>query len=231
MYRYERKFVTNKIDEVISVDRFLLNNPVVQFQKLYPSRYIHNIYFDDYSDTSLYENIDGNLTKRKIRLRWYNDNVRNCRLEIKGKIGDNGTKKVWEIYLPQMDIKGLTESLHNYYKFIEIIKTANITPNDDITSFLCFFRPKSYNQYFRNYLSDSTRRLRVTIDKNLLFYNWRASDFGYMHNDPNKIVYEFKYSALDKVSGKLFEKLINNFPLRTSKFSKFANSSYLLYEL
>ena len=46
------------------------------FKKIYDIRKISSIYFDDIDLNCLRDNIDGNKDRYKIRIRWYNDNIK-----------------------------------------------------------------------------------------------------------------------------------------------------------
>ena len=226
MYRYERKFVTNKIDEVLKANRYLLNNNVLQLNIPYKSRFIHNIYFDDFSNSSLFENLDGSKSKKKIRLRWYNDDTERCRLEIKGKIADYGTKKVWNISLPKLFLNSFLDSKVNYSEFIDIIIKNNPKLDGYMLIVLSRLRPVSYNNYFRDYFVDFSDSVRITIDRKLKFYNWRTGFKDLSHFKPGLVIYEMKFSSTETSAITMYDKFIKKFPLRLSKFSKFAYSSY-----
>ena len=226
MFRYERKFVSNKIDEILKTDLYLSNNKVLQLHRPYKSRFIHNIYFDDYCDSSLYENLNGSQFKKKIRLRWYDNNKELCRLEMKGKNADYGSKKVWKIKLPKSELNNFLNNDYPYLIFINLIKKNNPDLDDYIIEVLKSIRPVSYNNYFREYFVDFSNLVRVTIDKELKFYNWRGGMNDLLHFNPGLVIYEVKFSSIDSLAIKTYDEFIKEFPLRVTKFSKFAYSSY-----
>ena len=226
MFRFERKFVSNKIDEILKTDLYLLNNQVLQLHHPYKSRFIHNIYFDDYCNSSLYENLDGSKLKKKIRLRWYDNNKELCRLEMKGKNADYGSKKVWKIKLPESELSNFLQNNYSYSKFINLIKKNNIDLDDYIIEVLKSIRPVSYNNYLREYFVDFSNLVRVTIDKELKFYNWRGGIKDMLHFKPGLVIYEVKYSSDDSSAIRKYDEFIKEFPLKVNKFSKFAYSSY-----
>lgn len=224
LYRLERKFNTNIFEELISVERYIVLNNFLNFRKPYKSRIINNVYFDDSASSSFYENNDGLLIKKKIRLRWYDDNVNSLRFEIKSKNGDYGDKKVFKIKLNEMKYKNLFFLLKNYNLFLKFINKLEIEP--EIKYIFKFINPVSFNNYHRDYYIDLYEKVRMTIDSDLIFKNWRGGVNDFSHNLPQLKVFEFKYSSKDYKSIHLYEAFIKQFPLRISKFSKFSYSSY-----
>ena len=222
--RLERKFNTIKFDELISVDRYLILNTFLNFRKPFKSRIVNNVYFDDFSNSSFYENSDGLLKKKKIRLRWYDDNLNSIRIEIKSKNCDYGSKKVWKIKLRDMNYEYLILLLKNYNLFLKYINKLQIEP--ELKYIFSCVKPVSFNNYNREYFIDFHEKVRMTIDSDLIFKNWRLGINEFSHNLPSLKVFEFKYLHNDFKSLQLYEAFIKQFPLKISKFSKFAYSSY-----
>ena len=69
MSRYENKFIINSLTENSRLNQFIKN----EFTKTYNKRKINNIYFDSDNSSCLFQNLDGNYHKIKIRLRWYDE--------------------------------------------------------------------------------------------------------------------------------------------------------------
>ena len=82
-YRYERKYIlnTNQLNRLVS------NLYSKNFFELFDCRLINNIYFDDYSFSSVKENYDGLSVRKKVRIRWYGDfflyQIKKLKLKIK----------------------------------------------------------------------------------------------------------------------------------------------------
>ena len=58
------------------------------FKIHHPKRTVNSLYFDDFNQTSVKQNLDGATDKSKIRLRWYGKNnllISNAMLELKIK--------------------------------------------------------------------------------------------------------------------------------------------------
>lgn len=84
-YRHEYKYICsgqqlaligNKIQGLMEYDKYAGDNK--QYR-------IRSLYFDDYEDRCLYDNINGNDPREKFRLRIYNDDKTYIRLELKKK--------------------------------------------------------------------------------------------------------------------------------------------------
>ena len=60
-----------------------------EFKKHYEPRWVNSIYYDDMFNNSVYQNLDGNQKKQKIRIRWYGKKnlILKPFIEIKKKTG------------------------------------------------------------------------------------------------------------------------------------------------
>lgn len=77
---------------------------------------VRSLYFDSHDNQDLFDNLDGNMEKKKIRLRFYPPDTEYIRLEYKYKLGTDSTKRSIRItkeaaqcmingdYSPLMDI-------------------------------------------------------------------------------------------------------------------------------
>ena len=65
-YRYERKFILPKNYSVDSIESVLIKSRF-SFTKQYEDRYVNSIYFDNKNLDSVKENLDGVVSKKKIR--------------------------------------------------------------------------------------------------------------------------------------------------------------------
>ena len=211
MSRYENKFIINSLTENSRLNQFIKN----EFTKTYNKRKINNIYFDSDNSSCLFQNLDGNYHKIKIRLRWY-DEENIFFLELKGKKGSVGFKKVEEVFL-KPDVK------------LDIRKIKPKRLSDiliDIPSdFIKFksFKAVSFNSYSRNYFSNKKTGVRLTVDSSLSFVNLRIGTNIYKKQ--LKIV-ELKFKAKNNLEI-AYSKLIKEMPSDISKFSKFSNSSVI----
>ena len=211
MSRYENKFIINSLAENSRLNLFIKN----EFTKTYNKRMINNIYFDSDNSSCLFQNLDGNYHKIKIRLRWYDEeNV--FFLELKGKKGSVGFKKVEEVFLKsgvKLDIRKIKSK-----RLSDIL----IDIPSDFIKFKSF-KAVSFNSYSRNYFSNKKTGVRLTVDSSLSFVNLRIGTN--LYKKQLKIV-ELKFKAENNLEN-AYSKLIKEMPSDISKFSKFSNSSVI----
>jgi SPX domain protein involved in polyphosphate accumulation len=210
--RFENKFVLKNHLEVVKFKQIFFKEKY-DFKKTHPKRLIQNIYFDNELSESLYQNLNGENKKTKIRIRWYNNDLRNLKLEIKQKIGNYGSKKTFPI-----KSDNLTEILKSNKKFRlkDIIQVPQEINN--YSNLLSI----SYNSYERNYFKSLKSGFRITVDDNLNFINLRINHIVF--KKPFKIV-EIKFAAINNFEN-TNSKVVENFNIDLSKFSKFSNSSF-----
>ena len=79
--RIEKKFVFGKYQNDFVEKILLINN----FSKVYPDRTISSIYLDTLNFDFVKDNINGISERKKIRVRWYNDDINIIYLEEKNK--------------------------------------------------------------------------------------------------------------------------------------------------
>ena len=79
--RIEKKFVFGKYQNDLVEKLLLINN----FSKIYPDRNISSIYLDTLNFDFVKNNINGINERKKIRIRWYNDNLEKVYFEEKNK--------------------------------------------------------------------------------------------------------------------------------------------------
>ena len=68
-YRYERKFVTSSFS-TIEVEALIKMHPAM-FSEVFFERWVRNIYFDSLELKNFYSNVNGDMQRRKARIRWY----------------------------------------------------------------------------------------------------------------------------------------------------------------
>ena len=84
-YRHEYKYRINRCQEEIlktKADGLLNKDSHVDQNGAY---YIRSLYFDDLSNSCYYENEEGTDPRAKFRIRYYNNDVENLKLEKKSK--------------------------------------------------------------------------------------------------------------------------------------------------
>jgi len=91
--RLEKKFIITDID-FSEVESIVKLHPFV-FSEIFSERQVNNIYLDSVNLGNYHDNLEGNLSRFKIRIRWYgetNDLVKKPVLEIKIKEHEFGWK-------------------------------------------------------------------------------------------------------------------------------------------
>jgi len=185
-FRIEEKLYI-KSEHLIDFKQFLVKRSAKQ---LYQPRLIKSLYFDNLNFDMYNDSIEGLAPRKKIRIREYpNTSDKNFYLEIKNSSveGRFKTRKI-------LDNKKL-----DYYKKVGIF---------DSQYGICL--PNFYVSYEREY--SIINDVRISIDKNLVYENYRSNNVCY---DGNSIV-EIKTSIK-----KNLDDLIELFPFQRIRFSKY----------
>lgn len=206
--RIERKFIiglTNNdfFEKILKLNCF--HNP-------YKNRTVNSIYFDTNDFSFLRANIDGISFRKKIRVRWYNNDLNNFFFEEKVKKNFLVSKKIKKINF--LFNKGSFEHSLNQY--------LNSETNHN-------FKDSNYKivlktNYKRSYWLSNDKKIRATIDTSL------KTSPGY---DLGKNVYlsdsilEFKYLPRYENYFRNFFKQIGS-GLRAVKYSKYVRSFFEL---
>tara|TARA_B100001173_G_scaffold69884_1_gene59354 strand:- start:355 stop:1020 length:666 start_codon:yes stop_codon:yes gene_type:complete len=213
-YRFERKWIFN--NNYFDIYNSLLKSKFY-FNNSFPDRRVNSIYFDDFSNTSVKENLEGENDKTKIRIRWYGKNsfiLKKPKLELKIKKNFQNYKIIKNLnILDGLNIKKL-ENVKLISKVINSIYKKKM------------IIPVSTTHYDRSYLISSNNFVRSTVDKNLKFSKFNNNFFIPIFKRFNKIILEFKYQK--KYDGYVREN-INNISSRFSKSSKYIYSMINYY--
>ena len=214
--RLESKFVSN----ISQLNHFLswLYSSKLVFKKQYNDRKINSFYYDTISLKSISDNIDGISNRDKLRLRWYGENQlpNDCTLEIKHKRNSVGLKS--NFYFKKLN----NFCCHNSLRNILIKKTTGL-----FREYLQLYSfPISLITYNRSYFRSINKKIRLTIDSNILYFKQYNNNFNYnntIHLNPS-IIIEFKYDVCDR---HMLSQNLQDFPFRISKNSKYVNSQLL----
>ena len=145
-FRKEIKFKLSSSDS-ISLKSQLLD---CGMKVIYPKRQVNSCYFDTYDYLFLHQSLDGVVPRKKIRLRWYNDNYL---IKKETKITSiEGRFKIAEDYK--------LNKFPNFSKLTLFDKNyGNLTPSILI----------KYSREYYKY-----KGLRLTFDGNILYQNLRS---------------------------------------------------------
>lgn len=211
--RYEIKFTTN-IAHYEYLKQWVEIHPQ-GFRVPYPSRRINNIYFDTYDLDSYLENMAGISSRTKLRLRWYGDinHISQPALELKikrNKLGWKRTVKLdMDVSLDDVSLDSIKESI---YEQLDDEMSNRLRQSD---------HPILINSYDRDYFESADGLIRVTLDRNLKFFDQRvhqSPNVIFQANAPEVVILEVKVAGkdIDKAA-----KLLKGFPLPSTKSSKY----------
>ena len=222
-YRYERKFLVEN-HSPHSVEGAIHLHPA-QFHRIYPPRFVNNIYLDTPLLRNYHEAVDGIANRLKARIRWYGDlftaNASPC-LELKGKDGNMCHKSVFPL---------------NDFAFSKTMGTRDIVAllaASDlpavIHSYLAMMKPVLVNRYRRKYWRSRDGHYRLTLDHNL----WYGGFNGFGNEDLRQatelanVIVEVKY---DPEVDEGFAVISNRFSFRQSRSSKYVSGMEHIHRL
>ena len=149
--RIEKKFVLGKFKDDF-FKKFLLVNG---FTKQYPDRTISSIYLDTVNYDFAKDNISGVSGRKKIRFRWYNNNLDDIYVEEKNKRNFNVWKNIEKISLPNNE-KSFLENLKEYFHKVKFKSKNNFNYK--------FILKTNYKRSY--WLSNNKIRATIDIDIN-----------------------------------------------------------------
>ena len=182
------------------------------FHKPFNDREVSSIYFDTHDYDFLRANIDGIGVRKKIRIRWYNNDYKNFSYEEKTKNNFLVFKKTKKInFLFHRD--KFTDNLKEYYisEKDKNFKEAN-------------FRIVLKTKYKRSYWLSNDKKIRATIDTNLITSPYK--NLEKIIKLPDTIL-EFKYLPMYENYFRNFYRNIDS-GLRVVKYSKYVRSFFEL---
>ena len=201
--RLEKKFIYQNGDTTYK--SFLING---MFKKIYPNRKINSVYFDCENLKNVWDNINGFGKRIKIRLRWYNQLLnKEVFLEEKKKINLMTVKNVKSLGVFK-DILELKKFIKKNLSHEKLILNKHLNLSEVLTV-----------SYDREYYQDISKKLRVTIDKNIKIFK----DIDLKPIEIEKHIIEIKYHPKHLKFCNDFV-LKNNLNNRNQKYSKYVNS-------
>ena len=187
-FRKEKKFRLSLSEQKILKNKLFSEGML----KLHPKRKINSVYFDTKNLDFYLNSEEGVLPRKKIRIRWYDDNFSKLTKEIKISSIEGRYK--------------ITKPIINK-KFIDISKMQIIDNEYGI------LKPKVLVSYSRDYFS--LKQIRLTFDNEIRYKNLQYNHQLIKHE--TECVMEVKSDF--KIDDDYIEKLIE-YP--TSRFSKYS---------
>ena len=217
-WRMEKKFPFAN-NQLVHARVAILSNPIL-FSPLYPSRWVHNIYFDTINLKSYHENIDGHSKRIKTRLRWYQDiNHSNTIPNLEFKIKENalGSKKIFTLNLEILPFFNPNLMITKEMLFaIKQIKDLHITGH---------YQPILHNYYLREYFISGDKKYRLTLDS-----QQKKKKLSPLLSPRSPIISDFsiielKYELKEELDA---SRITQKVPFRMDKFSKYIEGIKLL---
>ena len=183
------------------------------FHQPYPPRRINSLYFDSSDFVNIRESIEGCCKRTKKRLRWYENNgtQHEANLEFKSKQGHLSWKKIF----PKFCIIYPSAS-----KWDEFVDKGNWERLQVIGPTF----PSSIVSYSRTYYESANKKIRITLDQDIVYYDQHLSsgpNFLNNYQDPAKLVIEIKLNSRDQG---LIKKVQHFIPFCSRRFSKYCES-------
>ena len=212
-FRHEYKFVI-PYDEMLRLRKKL--NVLLDIDRDYNGYMIRSLYFDSVDDVDYYDKLNGEMNRKKIRLRIYDPNSDLVKLELKAKYDYHQLKE--SLIIKKKDakelIKGNYSVLLNYQedlaKRIYVILMTN------------YYKPKVIIEYQRiAYMGNSTTR--ITFDFAIKSSN-KVEDFfeeniNYIDLiDKKDIVLEVKF---DRLLEPYISTILDKYVSRSQSVSKY----------
>ena len=211
MNRFERKFIfeNGNLDLISNVLK--ANGYIEEF----PKRKLTSIYYDT-KDFSLYKlSVNGVSERKKIRVRFYDNEFSKAKIEYKYKSGEMGWKNFQQIENKNFNLIQL-----NY-----ISEKSNKENNLFIPLFIdSIYQPNLIVVYKRRYFKSKLNKNRITLDTDLSFGRLYKSKFlNFFENNFKKSssVLELKYDEDINPDFEIINILSKYIGLIYSRFSKY----------
>ena len=207
--RVEKKFVFGKYQEDY-IKKMLVT---YGFSELFVPRKISSVYLDTFNFDFAKDNINGVSNRKKLRFRWYNNDLSKIYLEEKKKRNFFVKKNIHNLDIYISKDKIISELKHYFFRKLKLYNEHNY-------NFVLL------TNYDRSYWISNDKKIRATIDTNL-----QTSPINDLLRklNLNETILEFKFLPKEENNFRnLFS--VNNFNLRSKKFSKYIQSFNILDE-
>lgn len=221
-FRYERKFLVEELMP-FQVAALIKGHPRM-FYAPYPPRFVNNLYLDTPEMLNYFDNVNGAMQRRKVRVRWYGEpfgEITSPMLEVKVKEGLVGTKHTYPLSSFHMDAGFCDRS------FQRVLSDSDLPPA--IRHALRNLDTVLFNRYFRHYYATHDGTFRLTLDTQQTFYKVNGvfgNRFAHRQVNNRDVIVELKYEIeqephANRVSG--------FFPFRVTRNSKYVQGIERVY--
>ena len=204
--------LNNKFDLNFSSWKDLTQNIV----KTFDDRKVHSIYFDTPDFITARDNLAGISSRKKYRLRWYNDDFQNQFYEIKSKKNNLGSKIVLKSNKEDIRLKDAFSFKNSFLQkenkkyFLEYINYFNLEPKLEVS-------------YLRSYYTFKNN-VRITYDRKINYKSIDGFNLKAININDHMNVIEIKFDPKDF---KAASELIKKSRFIPKRFSKYLRGLYL----
>jgi hypothetical protein len=184
------------------------------FYSPYPPRRVNNVYFDDYRLVAYHENLVGDSSRSKVRVRWYGETLHpdSCVLEVKRKRNLMG----WKLSYPTGPLDFEADTWRTLRRKLResLCGAGRLWLDANPQAVLI-------NRYDREYFVSRDGKVRVTLDAHQRVFDQRFGgrpNLARPANLPATVVVEFKFAREDFFLG---SRAIQGLPVRASRNSKY----------
>ena len=219
--RYERKFKFLPGEEG-KISSFLICNG---FKEIYSKRIVNSIYYETSNFDCFYDSMNGVEIRKKIRLRFYNNQYNRVQLEFKNKRSELGQKITTNL--------DKIMSYSSNYLFRNSINEANKISNIPVL-IEGIYRPLVFIKYKRRYFYSENFSLRVTIDSKLEFSIIKSSRSNFLIQKPKQAlsgVLEIKHGNNIEPSVYFINSMSKSLELYMERSSKYCDAINLLFSI
>ena len=211
MFRVEDKYT------MPDSDFFLLENRIKNILPIDNNRQykISSLYFDDLYDTDLMDTINGNPSRKKMRIRIYDDSFNTIKLEVKYKSYSKINKK--SCFISKEEMNSLINGIP--IKWEDKDSPRNIFNEKILTAGL---RPKVIVSYERSAYLYKSGNTRITFDSNIRSSN-QIELFG------NKDLYHDEVRDLNYILEVKYDEFIPDFIAQSINISNMLQIAYSKY--
>ena len=206
-FRYEKKWVFNKIDKETLFSNLITSK--LFFREQFKERTVNSIYFDTLNFKSAIDNLSGVSDREKFRVRWYGDYLD----QFKQPILENKIKKNFQGQKIYFKLDEFNNKKLDQKNLLNLTKKINdLIPNKNLY-------PVSMTNYKRIYLISSNNEIRATLDYDIKYRKLSH----YIENfflKVEEVILELKYST--NIDSYLRNQISGI--TRISKNSKYINS-------
>ncbi len=176
----EYEDIKNKLEKVLDKDSHSCNNEKYS---------IKTIYFDNIYDQLLNENINGDIYRKKFRIRIYNNDISNIFLEKKERLGEFVYKEREQINLE--DVEKICDG-----KISKIKLDTKLKKELYIETKLKFLKPVIVIEYDRVAFENKKVNFRLTLDSKIYETNEVGKFKDVFRKKDNVYILEVKYKDI-----------------------------------